>query len=349
MISTRKLTGGSQFKKLYVDLSDCKVNTNEQGQEVNIGLVPQSSEFRRRRESTSSEDSRVFDFEHHAYSKSLQLKYKVMDNINPCDPGGRNRSNWLKYFVLISITSIMYIYIQTLHSSDSIKRLGRDLDKVKLNIEDSKTKLNRIEKVLNNIKQQQDKQHNGLKSAISQEIEKFSSDKTGKTDFALEATGGKIIQLSPGTENFEQAVTFFGMMLCDGKHGPRAMIQADMSPGNCWAIKGTSGGAIIKLIGRVKIDSVSLEHISKNLSPTGEVSSAPNNFSVWGLVNLSDRGQILGTFSYNINGALVQTFPISNHNSFEYVEFRVLTNQGHPDFTCIYRFRVHGQLTKEDR
>lgn len=54
-----------------------------------------------------------------------------------------------------------------------------------------------------------------------------------------------------------------------------------MSPGHCWAIKGNSGGVIIKLIAPVKIDSVSLEHISKNLSPTGEISSAPNSFSVW--------------------------------------------------------------------
>lgn len=95
-----------------------------------------------------------------------------------------------------------------------------------------------------------DKHQSGLKGYIHKEIERFSSDKTGKTDFALEATGttdrkiyktrhffiifyvstgGKIVQLSPGTENFEQAVTFFGMTLCDGKHGPRAMIQVRTS------------------------------------------------------------------------------------------------------------------------
>lgn len=34
-----------------------------------------------------------------------------------------------------------------------------------------------------------DKQQNELQSVIYKEIEKFSSDKTGKTDFALESIG----------------------------------------------------------------------------------------------------------------------------------------------------------------
>lgn len=29
--------------------------------------------------------------------------------------------------------------------------------------------------------------------------------------------------------------------------------------------------------------------------------------------------------------------------SYQVVELRVLTNWGHPEYTCVYRFRVHGE------
>lgn len=103
-IAEKKATDEPQLKKLYVDLSDCKVNSHKEGEfspGVNPALVPQTWEPKRRRESTSSEDSREFDFERHAYSGSLQCKYKSME-INPCDPASRTRNNWLRYFVITS-------------------------------------------------------------------------------------------------------------------------------------------------------------------------------------------------------------------------------------------------------
>ena len=31
--------------------------------------------------------------------------------------------------------------------------------------------------------------------------------------------------------------------------------------------------------------------------------------------------------------------------TYQVVELRILTNWGHPEYTCIYRFRVHGEPT----
>lgn len=31
--------------------------------------------------------------------------------------------------------------------------------------------------------------------------------------------------------------------------------------------------------------------------------------------------------------------------AYQVVELRILTNWGHPEYTCIYRFRVHGEPT----
>lgn len=33
-----------------------------------------------------------------------------------------------------------------------------------------------------------------------------------------------------------------------------------------------------------------------------------------------------------------QTFPL--------ITLQILSNQGHPDHTCVYRFRVHGDIVK---
>ncbi|KAG7247583.1 hypothetical protein CRUP_028865, partial [Coryphaenoides rupestris] len=81
----------------------------------------------------------------------------------------------------------------------------------------------------------------------------------------------------------------------------------DVYPGNCWAFKGSQGYLVIKLSLRVQPTAFYLEHIPKTMSPTGSITSAPRNFSVY------------------------------------IIEVRVLSNWGHPEYTCLYRFRVQGE------
>ncbi|KAG7276519.1 hypothetical protein CRUP_014260, partial [Coryphaenoides rupestris] len=52
-------------------------------------------------------------------------------------------------------------------------------------------------------------------------------------------------------------------------------------PGNCWAFKGSQGYLVIKLSLRVQPTAFYLEHIPKTMSPTGSITSAPRNFSVY--------------------------------------------------------------------
>ena len=56
---------------------------------------------------------------------------------------------------------------------------------------------------------------------------------------------------------------------------------------------------------------------------------------------------VLGRFRYDADGPTVQTFEAfeSTHESTEFpaVTLRVTANHGHPDYTCVYRFRVHGE------
>lgn len=54
---------------------------------------------------------------------------------------------------------------------------------------------------------------------------------------------------------------------------------------------------------------------------------------------------LLGSFAYDALGPPTQTFllpPGAPATPAEYVTLEVASNHGHPDYTCLYRFRVHG-------
>ena len=128
-----------------------------------------------------------------------------------------------------------------------------------------------------------------------------------------------------------------------------------MSPGNCWPFKGASGQVVIRLARRIKVQSVSYQHIPPSISPAGSFSSAPKDISIFGLNSESDDpGTLLGNFSYDMggNGMTLQTYPMENlaqnereiDPSFRYIAFVVHSNHGNNEYTCLYRIRVHGQV-----
>lgn len=59
------------------------------------------------------------------------------------------------------------------------------------------------------------------------------------------------------------------------------LLQTSVMPGECWAVSGHRASAVIKLIASIYVTNISLEHIPKSLSPTGEIDSAPKEFSIW--------------------------------------------------------------------
>ena len=66
------------------------------------------------------------------------------------------------------------------------------------------------------------------------------------------------------------------------------LLKGQIQPGNCWAFKGSRGDLFIKLAAKITPKSFSLEHIPKELSLTGNIDSAPQNFTVYGYVNKDD-------------------------------------------------------------
>uniref|UniRef100_A0A3Q1HTY9 Sad1 and UNC84 domain containing 1b n=1 Tax=Acanthochromis polyacanthus TaxID=80966 RepID=A0A3Q1HTY9_9TELE len=187
-----------------------------------------------------------------------------------------------------------------------------------------------------------------VKLIVQNALKLYSQDRTGLVDYALESGGGSILstRCSETYETKTALMSLFGLPLWYFSQSPRVVIQPDVYPGNCWAFKGSQGYLVIRLSLRILPTSFCVEHIPKTLSPTGNITSAPRNFTVYGLDDeYQEEGKLLGHYTYQEDGESLQTFPVQEQNDkvFQIIEVRVLSNWGHPEYTCMYRFRVHGE------
>ncbi|XP_069590356.1 SUN domain-containing protein 1 isoform X1 [Ranitomeya imitator] len=186
---------------------------------------------------------------------------------------------------------------------------------------------------------------------VNNALKLYAQDRTGMVDFALESGGGSILgtRCSETYETKTALVSLFGIPLWYLSQSPRVVIQPDMYPGNCWAFKGAQGYLVVRLSMEIFPTAFSLEHIPKSMSPTGNITSAPKDFAVYGLENeYQEGGTLLVQAVYSEDGEPLQVFHVTENNrdSFQIVELRILSNWGHNNYTCLYRFRAHGTPAK---
>ncbi|XP_072512264.1 SUN domain-containing protein 2-like [Notamacropus eugenii] len=183
---------------------------------------------------------------------------------------------------------------------------------------------------------------------VNEALKRYSEDRIGLVDYALESSGASIIstRCSETYDTKTALLSLFGIPLWYYSQSPRAILQPDVYPGNCWAFRGPQGFAVVRLSARIHLSAVTLEHVPKALSPISNIPSAPKDFVILGLNEDSQsEGVALGHFTYDNAGESIQTFHFQGNDTAPYqvVELRILSNWGHPEYTCIYRFRVHGK------
>ncbi|KAG4079657.1 hypothetical protein HA402_010437 [Bradysia odoriphaga] len=189
-----------------------------------------------------------------------------------------------------------------------------------------------------------------IKGIVKDILAIYDADKTGLVDYALESAGGEVLS-TRCTENYQAhyRLSVFGIPIpfTYQTNTPRTAISPTVQPGNCWSFQGFPGFLVLKLSTFVFVSGFTVEHLPKSLSPNGKIDSAPKNFSVWGLESESDLDPIeFGKYSFLENGTSLQYFAVQNtdvNRSFNVVELRVESNHGNQNYTCLYRFRVHGQ------
>ncbi|KAL6095365.1 sun1 [Pungitius sinensis] len=212
-------------------------------------------------------------------------------------------------------------------------------------------------RLLQNVSRQLEGHRGGEDSALTQEdvedivtgaLRLFSQDRTGLADFALESGGGSILtaRCSETFQTKAALLSLFGLPLWYFSQSPRAVIQPDVHPGNCWAFRGSKGFLVIRLSMKILPTAFSMEHIDRALTPSGSLESAPRDFTVYGLKEEEEdkEKKLLGSFTFDSEGEPLQTYHVTeeNHEAFQLIEVQVLSNWGHQEYTCMYRFRVHG-------
>ncbi|KAI6059222.1 SUN domain-containing protein 3-like protein [Aix galericulata] len=149
-----------------------------------------------------------------------------------------------------------------------------------------------------------------------------------------------------------------------------AFEKPSISPGDCWAFQGSQGHVVIRLPVKIWPAAFTIWHISRAVSPSGEVSSAPKEFAVSVSLCLAlifgrpwpqgkaapesvgvDEDKVetlLGLFTYDVDGMIAQTFHVQKEppKTFRHIRLEVRSNWGNPEYTCIYRVQVHGQIEK---
>ncbi|XP_051817947.1 SUN domain-containing protein 2 isoform X2 [Antechinus flavipes] len=117
---------------------------------------------------------------------------------------------------------------------------------------------------------------------VQQALKRYSEDRIGLVDYALESAGASILstRCSETYDTKTAVLSLFGVPLWYLTQSPRAILQPDVYPGNCWAFQGPQGYAVIRLAARIRPTAVTLEHVSRTLSPSSDIPSAPREFAV---------------------------------------------------------------------
>ncbi|XP_075580921.1 SUN domain-containing protein 3-like [Pelecanus crispus] len=169
-------------------------------------------------------------------------------------------------------------------------------------------------------------------------------------DWALEAIGATIDEERTSKSYGEQGKKTWWLFPFAFSSGnpPETILQPRIAPGNCWAFQGSRGHVVIRLPEQIWPKAFTIWHISEAVSPSGEVSSAPKDFAVSG-VDEATAETLLGTFTYDVHKEIAQTFHVQKElpRTFRYIKFQVQSNWGNPEYTCVYRVQVHGNMDPE--
>ncbi|XP_077232364.1 uncharacterized protein LOC143869186 [Tasmannia lanceolata] len=183
---------------------------------------------------------------------------------------------------------------------------------------------------------------------VKKEISLYDADKTNLTDYALESSGGTIVSTRCTDSYLEKNIQYS----VDGlipvfftSNSPRVVIQPSVIPGECWSFAGSEGVLVVQLSRTIIPTSFTYEHIRRELSPDLNIESAPKHFRVKSLKDANDReGLLLGEYDYDKDGEPLQQFQVQHPNPVptRFIELIIQSNHGELLYTCLYRFRVHG-------
>lgn len=220
---------------------------------------------------------------------------------------------------------------------------------------------------------------------VDSAVSLYGKDNLARPDFALHSSGAKTIP-SLTSPTFEiRPHTFRGQLLgmVTGNgfaigRPPVTALHHELHNGHCWPFAGTEGQLAVALAAPAYISDITIDHVAKEVA--FDMRSAPREMEVWGMVEGKDNiarvqawqtqreaGDVvypptlprtpqyvrIANFTYDIHAPRnIQTFPVDAEIQalgvdFGIVALRIRSNWGRDEYTCLYRFRVHGQRMGE--
>ncbi|KNC85579.1 hypothetical protein SARC_02236 [Sphaeroforma arctica JP610] len=179
-----------------------------------------------------------------------------------------------------------------------------------------------------------------VEKIVGEIIKRHDVERLGLPDYALENLGGSIMRrLSSLSYGMNKLTWFFNMH--QGKD-PSEILKVDVTSGNCWAFHGSDGYVTIQLSEPIKPSAITIDHIPFALR---RHNTAPKDFVISTLQGLDDDvGTEAGRFQYQFTADAepVQTFELTDTNATQLIKVHVTSNWGYPEYTTLYRVRVHG-------
>ncbi|EGG11333.1 uncharacterized protein MELLADRAFT_90810 [Melampsora larici-populina 98AG31] len=192
-----------------------------------------------------------------------------------------------------------------------------------------------------------------LKNVAQDALEICTKDKDGRRDFAFIQTGGSVIpsltseSISLNSSSRSWKTLFASLSGRPSVTLPDIVLIGDGSIGACWAFRGSKGQLGIALSDPIKITGVTVEHIGKELAQDS-IDVAPKDFELWGVVNDKDKHSeffLFSSFYDTSKASIAQTFEFTpTKEVYKKVIFKINSNNGNKQYTCVYRVRIHGVM-----
>jgi Sad1 / UNC-like C-terminal len=193
----------------------------------------------------------------------------------------------------------------------------------------------------------------GLRRVIEQRFSLEAAGGDGRIDYAAMGHGGRVVSASLSLVDdlplLNRLAAFWKLRFYG--HGPSvALTPSGGALGHCWSLVGDSGQLTVQLGRAIQVQSVVIEHVAAAAQVVAP--SAPRAFRVFGyesanatVVTGDPDSSALGTFEFDYSKAKGghMEFPVRK-TAVQFVRLQIDSNWGNPDnYTCLYRFRVHGQ------
>ncbi|BGP14483.1 hypothetical protein JCM10213v2_002432 [Rhodosporidiobolus nylandii] len=143
-----------------------------------------------------------------------------------------------------------------------------------------------------------------ISSLVDSALLRYSKDVLARPDYALYTAGGRVIRSLTSQTYEPHPISAARSVLAwvTGTAAPRGRppvtaLHPDTAPGSCWPFAGQHGQIGIQLSRRVVPSDITLEHISPDVALDGDVSSAPKDFEVWGVVEGQEDVRKLAQYS----------------------------------------------------